>query len=247
MSTRPASRNARASVGPPSSSSDWTPSAASARSSSSSGPERSSSSEPSGSGPVPKASRRGWRFTSTSRASRRGFSRRTVPMPTATASDAARSSWTRRRDVLARDPALARHGDPPVERHRRLVGDERPAEGDPGSPRLVLAPRLEAVGVLDLDPVRPEPLEPALRLGVRVERARRRHATTPAASTASTHGGVVPWWVHGSIVTKRVAPRASSPAASSATISPWRPLSSVAPSPTTSPSATITAPTVGFG
>ena len=71
---------------------------------------------------------------------------------------------------LPRDPALARHGDPPVERHRRLVGDERPAERDPRSPRLVLAPRLEAVGVLDLDAARAEPLEPALRLGVRVER-----------------------------------------------------------------------------
>src|SRR5829696_1389368 len=44
-----------------------------------------------------------------------------------------------------------------------------------------------------------------------------------------------------------VAPRARSPAVASATTSPWRPSGSVAPSPTISPSATTTAPTVGFG
>ena len=62
-------------------------------------PLRSSSSEPAGSGPLPNASRRGWRTASTSRAFNLGASARTVPMPTATASDAARSSCTRRRDA----------------------------------------------------------------------------------------------------------------------------------------------------
>src|SRR5581483_5111208 len=77
-----------------------TPSPASARSSSASGPERSSSGEPAGSGPRPNASRRGCpRGVGTSRASRLGSSARTVPMPTATASAAARSSCTSRRDA----------------------------------------------------------------------------------------------------------------------------------------------------
>ena len=72
---------------------------------------------------------------------------------------------------------------------------------------------------------------------------------TPAATIASTHGGVRPWCAQGSMVTKSVAPRARSPAASRATISACRPpAGSVTPSPTTVPSAaTTTAPTVGFG
>ena len=37
------------------------------------------------------------------------------------------------------------------------------------------------------------------------------------------HGGVVPWWLQGSIVTYTVAPRARSPAAARATASPCRP------------------------
>ena len=113
---------------------------------------------------------------------------------------------------LTGDPALARHGDAAVERHRRLVGDERPAERDPRAPRLVLAPRLEAVGVLDLDARSrgAARAHPAPRGSGRSEPATTR--ATPAASTASTHGGVVPWWAHGSIVTKSVAPRARSPA-----------------------------------
>ncbi len=63
----------------------------------------------------------------------------------------------------------------------------------------------------------------------------------------STHGGVVPQCAQGSIVANSVAPRARSPAASSATISACRPPVSVAPSPTTTPSRTTTAPIVGFG
>src|SRR5712664_2403324 len=42
---------------------------------------------------------------------------------------------------------------------------------------------------------------------------------TPAARIASVHGGVLPWCAHGSRFTTRVAPRARSPAASSATTS----------------------------
>ena len=44
--------------------------------------------------------------------------------------------------LLAGDPARARDGHPPVERHCDLVGDERPPLGDPDAPGLVLQPRL---------------------------------------------------------------------------------------------------------
>src|SRR5690606_35345021 len=71
---------------------------------------------------------------------------------------------------------------------------------------------------------------------------------TPDRSTASVHGGVRPWWLHGSSVTYSVAPRARSPAASSATTSACGPpYSACHPSPTTSSSCTTTAPTIGFG
>ncbi len=57
--------------------------------------------------------------------------------------------------LLAGDPALARDRQPAVERHRRLVGDERAALGDPRPPSLVLGPRLEEVCVHDLYPAAP--------------------------------------------------------------------------------------------
>src|SRR6187431_1925860 len=70
----------------------------------------------------------------------------------------------------------------------------------------------------------------------------------PAARIASTQGGVRPWCAQGSSVTKRVPPRARSPAASRATTSACGPPArSCQPSPTTSSPATITAPTTGFG
>src|SRR5439155_2383105 len=71
---------------------------------------------------------------------------------------------------------------------------------------------------------------------------------TPAATMASTHGGVRPWWLHGSKVTKRVAPKAAAPAWRRATISAcaW-PGACVQPSPTIAPAWTTTAPTGGLG
>ena len=77
-----------------------------------SAPERSSSSDSGGSGPRPKASRRGWRTTGTSRASRRGSSARTVPIPTATASDCGSELVDVTARCLARDPARAGHASP---------------------------------------------------------------------------------------------------------------------------------------
>ena len=71
----------------------------------------------------------------------------------------------------------------------------------------------------------------------------------PAANTASVHGGVWPWWQHGSSVTTSVAPRADSPADSRATTSACASPKAVChPSPRTrNSSSTTTAPTAGFG
>ena len=152
-------------MGPPSSRSDCTPSAASASSSSGSGPERSSSSEPSGSGPRPKASRRGWpRGVGTSRASSLGLSQRTVPMPTATASDAARIRCTSLREaspVTQRSPGT-------VTRPSSVIATLKVTNGrplvDPRAPLLELLARAErelAVRERDLDAGRAQLLEPA--------------------------------------------------------------------------------------
>ena len=71
---------------------------------------------------------------------------------------------------------------------------------------------------------------------------------TPASMRAWAQGGVRPQWGHGSSVTKRSAPLAAAPACRSATISACAcPGGCVAPSPTTRPSFTSTAPTGGFG
>ncbi len=70
----------------------------------------------------------------------------------------------------------------------------------------------------------------------------------PARRMASTHGGVRPWCAHGSSVTYRSAPRAASPASSSAITSAcFTPAHVWNPRPTTRPSCTTTAPTAGLG
>ena len=71
---------------------------------------------------------------------------------------------------LSRDPARPRQRRPPVEGDRRLVGHERPPLRDPGAPGLVLGPRLEGVHDLDLDPGPPQRADP-VHFGVRILRA----------------------------------------------------------------------------
>ena len=73
--------------------------------------------------------------------------------------------------VLTRDPARAGNGDAAVQRDRGLVGDERAPLRDPGAPGLVLASRLDAVGELDRDALRPRAAPGRPGLGVRVARA----------------------------------------------------------------------------
>ena len=72
--------------------------------------------------------------------------------------------------LLTRDPSLAWDRQPPVQRHRRLVGHERAALGDPGPPGLVLDAGLDEVRVLDLDSRSAKDLEPSSRTRVRIER-----------------------------------------------------------------------------
>ena len=70
----------------------------------------------------------------------------------------------------------------------------------------------------------------------------------PAETIASVHGGVRPWWQHGSSETYIVAPAVSPAASSSAiTLGVASPGGCVMPSPITRPSLTTTAPTIGFG
>ena len=101
--------------------------------------------------------------------------------------------------LLAGDPALAGDRQPAVERHRRLVGHERPVLGDPRPPGLVLGARLEDVGVLDLDPGRAKHLEPASGLRVRVERSGDDPAH-PRAEHGLRAGRRRPWCAQGSMV-----------------------------------------------
>ena len=247
-----ASRKAAARVGPPSSSSDWTPSAASASSSSASGPDRSSSSDPSGSGPLPNAIRRGCRPLGRRERRAAGCRQRTVPMPTATASDCARSTCTSRREsspVTQRESGT-RHAT--VERDRDLVRHERPLRASPTS----ATPRSADDNEKQCRPRRArrrrrrfaEQLETAAVRRIRIElTARRRPRRPPRAArrrTAASPRGAA----QGSSVTYTVAPRARSPASARATTSACGPpLRSCQPSPTISPSLTMTAPTTGLG
>ena len=85
--------------------------------------------------------------------------------------------------LLARDPALAGHGDAAVQRRRRLVGDERAPQRGPGPPGLVLAARLEAVHQLGLDALFAQAREPAARLRIGIERP-----CDDAANPGGEHG-----------------------------------------------------------
>ena len=157
------SRNAVAIVGPPSSSSDWTPSWASARSSSTGSPERSSSSEPSGQ--RPEAERDPPRLTlgrDVARVELRVVGAHGAhPHPDRVRLRAQLVHEPPR--LFARDPTRAGDRHPPVERDRRLVRHERPLEGLPRPPRFVLASCLPQVEHLDLHVELAQPLDPCLR------------------------------------------------------------------------------------
>ncbi len=181
-----------------------------------------------------------------------GSSARSVPEPTPTASTDARKRWVRRLAsgelIWVRIPAAAAMrpsivvatfaitiGRPCVctmvkARFRRSACSWR----SPTSTSIPLARSSS----------KPLPLTRGLGSGIA--------ATTllmPDAITRRVHGPVRPVWQHGSSVTNIVAPRARSPASSSAKTSAWgSPARGCRPYPTTTPSGdTITAPTIGFG
>ena len=171
LSTRSSARNAAASVGPPSSRSDCTPSAASAR-------------ELLGERPAPRlepdASRsRAAREDEPPRlALRRLDVARVEPRAVGAQRAGADGDGVHRgaqlvhaaAALLAGHPALARHGHAPVERRRHLVDHERPPLRHPRAPGLVLHARLEPVDELDVDACRAQLRLPARRLRIRVAR-----------------------------------------------------------------------------
>ena len=148
--------------------------------------------------------RRGWRVTPSTRAVSSGSSASAVPMPTATASHSARQWCERVRLVLAGDPlrVAAAGGDLAVERHRRLEQHVR-AAGRACLRKGWLSSRASrAAG----RPGRCRPRRPR-RAGCRGRgrrpsrsgrRRRPRRARCRASTIASVHGGVRPWWQHGS-------------------------------------------------
>ena len=83
------------------------------------------------------------------------------------------------------DRAVEREGE--LELHERPVARERVKEGG-----VELARRGLLDADVDLDARGAQPLGAAARDGVRI-RARDDDARTPAASSASVHGGVLPW------------------------------------------------------
>ena len=153
----------------------------------------------------------------------------------------------RRREVRA----LARRGgEAAVEARGRFEDDERPSFAHQREERLI-EPRGGggADAGLDVDAVRPQIGEPAaVHGGIRILH-RRHDAADPGVDDAADAGPVRPTWQHGSSVQYSVAPRARSPAISSACTSACgSPARRWKPCPTTTPSLdTTTAPTIGFG
>ena len=187
------------------------------------------------------------------RAVRRGSSISAVPIPTATASDSARQRCARAR--LA-SPEI--HCESPVRvatLPSSVIADLKTTSGRPVracfrngwfSMRAASAmwPSTKSTRTPSSRRI-PGPRPAALGVGSSEAITTR---VMPAETIASVQGGVRPWWQHGSsemyIVAPAVWPAASSSAITSAWLSPG---GCVIPSPSTRPSFTTTAPTIGFG
>ena len=139
-----------------------------------------------------------------SRAVSCGSSASAVPIPTATASTLGAPAVRAPARLLAGDPlrVAGARGDLAVERHRGLEEHPRAAGARVLAERLVEQPRAGgelAVGDLDLDRPRRAGSRGRGRTPSRSgRRRRRRRGAMPAATIASVHGGVLPWWQHGS-------------------------------------------------
>ncbi len=197
--------------------------------------------------------RRGWRATPSTRAVSRGSSTSAVPMPTATASDSARQRCARAR--LA-SPEI--HWESPVwvaTLPSSVIADLKITSGRPVraclrkgwlSMRAASATWPSTKSTLTPSSRRiPGPRPAAFGVGSSEAITTR---AIPAATIASVHGGVRPWWQQGSSEMYMVAPAVLPAAASRAITSAWlSPGGWVTPSPITRSSLTTTAPTIGLG
>ena len=188
--------------------------------------------------------RRGWRATPSIRAVRRGSSISAVPIPTATASDSARQRCARAR--LA-SPEI--HCESPVRvatLPSSVMADLKITSGRPVRACLrkgwfsmrAASPMWPSTKSTRTPSSRRMPGPRPAAFGVGSSEAITTRAM-PAETIASVHGGVRPWWQHGSSETYMVAPAVRPAAASSAITSAWlSPGGCVMPSPITRPSLT---------
>ena len=247
LSTRSASRNAAASVGPPSRSSDWTPSAPSPASSSARGPDRSSTpslqeaararTRSAAAGAPPDVARVEPRVVPAHGAHPHGDRVRLRPQEV---HEGARG--------FARHPARVAHATRPSRVSATLyVTNGRPSAPRSATPRSAVVHetrgRFRQRGV---DSLSAKPLEATAVPGVRVELAGRTRAI-PASERrrrreASCRGVRR---ARASRTGRRHGPARRLPECDTSACGP--PLRSCQPSPTTSPPATTTAPTTGFG
>src|SRR5713226_2212834 len=164
----------------------------------------------------------GWRGVTTPRTVRCGLSRSAVVPPTAIASNPARSQCT-----CARAASPETHCELPAASAIRPSIDVASLSATNGRSACSRANRNGALSAAAASASRPiDTATPLARSAAAPPRAcgsgsgsAATSRAAPAARIASVHGGVLPWCAHGSRFTTRVAPRARSPAASSATTS----------------------------
>ena len=147
--------------------------------------------------------RRGWRWTPSTRAVSSGSSASAVPMPTATASHSARQWWASRREASPEIHLLS-----PVRvatLPSSVIADLKSTYGRPVraclrngwlSSRALAASSPPATTTSTPSSRRiPRPRPAAFSVGSSEPTTTR---AMPASRIASVHGGVCPWWQHGS-------------------------------------------------
>ena len=148
--------------------------------------------------------RRGWRATPSTRAVSCGSSASAVPMPDGHGVGLGAPAVRARAARLAGDPlgVAGAGGDLAVERHRGLEDHERAAGAGVLAERLVEQPRGLARSRRPRSRPRrprragcPRPRPAAFAVGSSEAITTR---AMPASTIASVHGGVRPWWQHGS-------------------------------------------------
>ena len=157
--------------------------------------------------------RSGWRAVSTRRTSSRGLSASTVPMPVSSAPARLRQAWPSARaagPVIHWLTPLCRAVAPSSEAATFMRTQGRPRSMRLKKPifssRVAWASGWVAGSTSTTTPAARSRATPwPLTSGLGSVCATTTRAT-PAAISASQHGGVRPWWLHGSSVTSAVAP-----------------------------------------